>query len=109
MDPARCWPDRFGDVFDKSDDVVVRSLFNFENLRNRKSRSLPNFSSVLFRDLAQLRHRLAGAHFDLHPDLALPRIRPDLAHLWPGITVDHCTKIKATDLREKCFCDRASH
>src|SRR4029077_722236 len=106
MDPARCWPDRFGDVFEKSDDVVVRSLFDFENLRNRKSRSLANLGGVLLWDLAKLRHRLAGEHLNLQPNLELALIRPDLAHLWPGITVDHCTKIKATDLREKCFCDR---
>src|SRR6266699_6643083 len=103
MDPAGCWTHRFSNIFEKSDNVMVRSLFDFQDLRNRKPRPLPNFGSVLLWNLAELRHRLAGEHFNLQPDLELALIRPDLAHLWPGITVDHCSKIKATDLREKCF------
>src|SRR6267143_2226750 len=103
MDPARCRADRFSNVLEKSNDVMVRSLFNFEDLRNRKSRSLANLGSVLLWDLAKIRHRLAGEHLNIQPDLELALIRPDFAHLWPGITVDHCIKIKATDLCEKCF------
>src|SRR6266487_2037594 len=105
MDPARCWPDRFSNVFEKSDDIVIRSLFNFQDLRNRESRPLPNLGSVLLWDLAKIRHRLAGEHLNIQPDLKLALIRPDFAHLWPGITINHCVKIKATDVREKCFVD----
>src|SRR5438046_10051762 len=109
MDPARWRAYRLSNVFEKSDDVVVRSLFDFQNLRNRKSRSLLNFGSVLLRNLAKVRHRLTSEYFNLQPDLELALVRPDFAHLWPGITVDHCGKIKATDLCEKCFVDGVNH
>src|SRR5213593_1726424 len=107
MNPARCRADRFSHVLKKSDDVVVRSPFDFQDSGNRKSRSLPNFPSVFFWDLAQLGHLLAGEHFDLQPNLELAFVRPDFAHLWPGITVDHSGNIKASGLSEKAFvnCD----
>src|SRR5437764_120025 len=108
MDPARRRAYRLSNVFEKRDDVVVSSLFDFQNLRNRKSRSLPNFGSVVLWNLAKVRHRLTREYFNLQPDLELALVRPDLAHLWPGITVDHCIKIKATALREKCFVDHAN-
>src|SRR6266513_4849315 len=108
MDPARRRAYRLSNVFEKSDDVVVRSLFDFQNLRNRKSRSLSNFRSVLLWNLAKVCHPLTSEYFNLQPDLELPLVRPDFAHLWPGITVDHCVKIKATDLCEKCFVDHAN-
>src|SRR5437667_10230199 len=95
MYPARSWSDRFSDVFEKSDDVVVRSLLDLQNLRNRKSRALSNFRSVLLWNLAKLRHRLAGEHFNLQPNLELALVRPDFAHLRPGITIDHRAKIKS--------------
>src|SRR5438876_8120256 len=93
MDPARRRANRFSHILQKSDDVVICPLFDLKDLGNRKSRSLPNFSSVLFRDLTQLRHRLAGEHFDLQPNLELAFVRPDFAHLWPRITVNHSGKI----------------
>src|SRR5436309_13472784 len=103
MDPARRRANGLSDVLQKRDDVVVRSLFNFQDFGNRKSRSLPNFSSVLFRDLAKLSHRLAGQHFDLQPNLKLAFVRPDLAHRWPGITVNHSGNMQASGLSEKAF------
>src|SRR3954454_18208390 len=103
MNPARGWSDRFGYIFEKRDNVVVRSLFDFEDLRNREPRPFSNFSSVLFRDLAKLCHCLAGQHFDLQPNFKLALVRPDFAHLWPGITVDHAGNIKATGVTEKRF------
>jgi len=36
-------------------------------------------------------------------------VRPDFAHLWPGITIDHSGNIKAAWLREKRFVDHANH
>src|SRR6267143_2152458 len=104
MDPTRCRADRFSNVLEKSNDVMVRSLFNFEDLRNRKSRSLANLGSVLLWDLAKIRHRLAGEHLNIQPDLELALIRPDFAHLRSGITVDHFGNIKATRMRGKPFC-----
>src|SRR4029077_13022126 len=107
MYPARCRAYRLSNVFEKSDDVVVGSLFDFQNLRNRKSRSFPNFGSVVLWNLAKVRHRLTREYFNFQPDLEFALVRPDFAHLWPGITVDHRIKIKATALREKCFVDHA--
>src|SRR4030095_8602976 len=103
MNPSRSRSDRFGYIFEKSDDVVIGSLFDFEDLRDRESRSLSNLSSVLFRNLAKLCHRLAGEHFNFQPDLKLSLVRPDSAHLRPGITVDHAGKIKAGGASEKRF------
>src|SRR5207244_1330611 len=62
-----------------------------------------NFNRVLFGNLAKLRHRLAGEHLDLQPNLKLTFVRPDFAHLWPGIAIDHSGKIKAGGLGEKRF------
>src|SRR6266513_5412782 len=103
MNPARRRPDRFGYIFEKSDDVVVGSLFDFEYLRNREPRPFSNLSSVLLRNLAKLCHCLAGEHFNFQPDLKLSLVRPDFAHLRPGITVDHAGNIKATAVSEKRF------
>src|SRR4029077_17447484 len=104
MNPARRRSHRFGDIFEKSDDVVIGSLFNFEDLRNGESRPFSNPSSVLSRNLAKLCHCLAGEHFNFKPDLKLALVRPDFAHLRPGIAVDHGGNIKATALSEKRFC-----
>jgi len=39
----------------------------------------------------------------LQPNFKLALIRPDFAHLRPGITVDHAGNIKATAVSEKRF------
>src|SRR5262249_11973485 len=104
MNPARRWSHVFTDVFEKSDDVVIRALFDLKDSRDRKSRALANFGSVLFRNLAKLGHCLAGQHLDLKPDLEFALFGPDSAHLRPGIAGDHVGKIEATELREKRFC-----
>src|SRR5881227_132983 len=103
MNPARRRPHRFGYIFEKSNDVVVGSVFDFEDLRNREPRPFSNLSSVRFRNLAKLCHCLAGEHFNFQPDLKLSLVRPDFAHLRPGITVDHAGNIKATAVSEKRF------
>src|SRR5712671_5367919 len=103
MNPARCGSDRFSDIFQKRDDVVIRSLFDVEDPWNGKPGPLPNLCSILFRNLAKLCHRLAGEHFNFQPDFKLSLVRPDFAHLRPGITVDHAGNIKATAVSEKRF------
>ncbi len=103
MNPARRWAHRFSDVFEKSDNVVVGSLFDLQDFRNRKARSLSNLRSVLLRNLGKLCHRLAGEHFDLQPDFKLALVRPDFAHLRPGITINHAGSIKASGKTEKRF------
>src|SRR6476620_1421198 len=103
MNPARRRPDRFGYILEKSDNVVVSSPFDFEDLRNREPRPFSNLSSVLFRNLAKLCHCLAGEHFNFQPDFKFALVRPDFAHLRPGITVNHAGNIKATAVSEKRF------
>src|SRR5947207_2397123 len=103
MNPARCWSDRSGNVFEKSDNIVICSLFNLGNFANGETRSLANFHRILLWDLAELCHRLAGEDFNLQPNLKLSLVRPDLAHLRSGITIDHSRNIKAACLREKRF------
>src|SRR5690349_1567794 len=103
MNPAGCRTHRRRDVLEKGDDVVVRPLFDLENLRNRKARLLPNFGSVFFRNLAELGHCLASQDFNLEPDLVFPFVRPDLAHLRPGITINHAAKIKGSSKTKSCL------
>src|SRR5262245_26649874 len=82
---------------------MVGSLFDLEDLRDGEFRPLSNLSSVLFRNLAELRHCLAGEHFNFQPDLKLSLVRPDFAHLRPGITIDHARNIEGTVESEKRF------
>src|ERR1700745_87608 len=103
MNPPRRRSDRFGYIFEKSDDVVVSSLFHFEDLGDRKTRSLPYLRGILFWDLAKLGHCLTGEHFNFQPDLELALIRPDSAHLRSRITVDHAANITASRRRGKRF------
>ncbi|PYJ52484.1 MAG: hypothetical protein DME87_00005, partial [Verrucomicrobia bacterium] len=41
--------------------------------------------------------------FNFEPNLVLAFVRPNLAHFWPGITIDHYRKIKASALGGKRF------
>src|SRR5436190_9400049 len=75
MNPARRRPDRFGYIFEKSDNVVVSSLFDFEDLRNREPRPFSNLGGVLFRNLAKFRHCLAREHLNFQPDFERGRRR----------------------------------
>ena len=95
MDPARGRANVGGDVFEKSDDVVVRPLFNFGDLVDLELPFLPNDGGVFFGNQTQPRHRFAGDGFDFEPDLKFAFIRPDGAHLRSGITVNHPGNIKA--------------
>ncbi len=60
-------------------------------------------AASVFGNLAQLGHRFAGQRFDLQPDLEFALVRPKLAHLRPGITIDHPAKIKARARNGKRF------
>src|SRR5205085_12344396 len=95
MDPARGRANVGGDVFEKSDDVVVRPLFNFGDLIDLELPFLANDRGVFFRNQTQPRHRFAGDGFDFEPDLKFAFVRPDGAHLRSGITVNHPENIKA--------------
>jgi hypothetical protein len=103
VNPARRRAYRFSNVFEKSDNVMVSSLFNLQDLRDRKPRALSDFGGVFLRDLAKLSHRLAGEHFNFQPDFKFALVRPDFAHLRPRITVNHASNIKASDMTEKRF------
>ena len=50
---------------------------------------LPHGRSILARDHAHLRHRVAGMGLDLEPDAELGGGLPDLDHLGAGIAGDH--------------------
>ena len=95
MDPTRGRADIRRNVFEKSDDVMVGSLFNFGDLIDLELPFLANDRGVFFRDQTQPRHRLAGDGFDFEPDLKFAFVRPDGAHLRSGITVNHPGNIKA--------------
>src|SRR6266498_2810737 len=103
MDPARSWPNGVSHIFKKSNDVVIRPLFNLRDFRDGEPRPFPNFGRVFLRNLAKFRHCLAGKDLDLQPNLKLSFVRPNLTHLWPGIAINHCGNIKASSSREKRF------
>src|ERR1700719_2135039 len=100
MDPTRGWSDRGRDIFQERDYVMISALLDLEDFRDRKTRFLANLGSILFGNLAELGHCLASKQFDLQPDLVFTLIRPDLAHLRTGITIDHPAKIDCPAERE---------
>src|SRR4030088_1565719 len=103
MDPARRRSDRLRHIFEESDDVVIGPFLDLQNFRKKKARALSDLCRIAFGDLTELAHSFASQHLDLEPDLKFALIRPDLAHFWPGITVDHCAKIKSLLRSRKCF------
>jgi hypothetical protein len=92
MNPTRGRANGSGDIFKKGNDIVVCPLLDLENFRNRKTRPFPDFSRVLFRDLAELGHRFAREQFDLKPNLEFALVGPDIAHLRPRVTIDHAAR-----------------
>jgi len=100
MNPASRRPDRRCDIFEERDDIMIRALLDLEDFRNRKPRFLSNLVGILFGNLAELGHCFASKQFDLQPDLIFALIRPDLAHLGTGITIDHPAKIDCPAERE---------
>src|SRR6188474_2108705 len=95
MHPARGRTDRCGHVLQKGNDVMVCSLLDFRDLAAGKARALPDFNRVRLWNLTRLCHCLASEGLDLEPDLELAVFRPELAHLRPGIAVNHPPKIRA--------------
>src|SRR5438552_19124310 len=106
MNPARGWPNRIGDVFEKGDDIVVSALLDLRNFWNGETRPLSNFHRVLFWNLTELGHRLAGKQFDFQPDLEFVLVRPNVAHLRPGITIDHAPRSKRSANAESVLCGK---
>src|ERR1700730_400344 len=103
MDPPRRRSDRLRHIFKECDDVVIGPFLDLQNLGNGKERALSDFCSIAFGDLAEFGHGFASQHLDFEPDLKFALVRPDLAHFWSGITVDHCAKIKSLLRSRKCF------
>ena len=95
MNQARGRSDIRRHIFEKSDDVVVRTLFNFGNLIDLELPFFANNRGLFFRNQPQPCHRFARDGFNFEPDLEFARVRPDSAHLRPGITVNHPGNIKA--------------
>src|ERR1700694_4368640 len=103
MDPPRRRSDRLRDIFEESDDVVIGPFLDLLNFGDGKARALSDFCRVGLGNLPEFGHRLASQHLDFEPDLKFALIRPDPAHFWSGITVDHCAKIKSLLRSRKCF------
>src|SRR5215212_5104774 len=104
MNPARSRSNRGRDIFQESDYVVIGSLFDLQNFRNREASPFANFRSVFLRDLPKLGHCFTGKSFDLEPDFKLPLVRPDVSHRRAGVTVDHAANIESLPHTEKQFC-----
>ena len=101
MDPARGRANVGSHIFQKRDDVVVRSLFNLKDLLDIELPFFANNCGVFLRNQPQPCHRFAGEGFNFEPDLEFALVRPDGAHLRPGITVNHPGNIKALPKAEK--------
>ena len=57
MDPTRGRTNVGGDVFEKSDDIVVGQLFNFGDLIDLKLPFLANSRGIFLRNQTEPRHR----------------------------------------------------
>src|SRR5262249_44989189 len=83
--------DDFGQMGQKSDDVMLDLRLDFINAADVELRGIaffPDFLCSLFRDSAELRHGVRSVSFDLKPDSEFGFRRPDRGHLRTGITRD---------------------
>ena len=87
---------------------MIRPLLDLQDLGDGELRPLADLPRILLRDLAELGHRLAGERLDFEPDLEFAFVRPQLAHLWPRVAVDHARKLEAQRRGGKGFCTRKS-
>src|SRR5437588_8624909 len=89
MNPSSSWPDRWRDVFEESNDVVIGALLNLSDLRNGKPGFFSDIRRVGLRNQSQFRHAFASQRLNFEPDLELAFFRPDPTHFRPGITINH--------------------
>jgi len=94
MNPARCRSDRFSDIFQKRDDVVIS--FAFRCRGSSEWKTAPASESPQ-RPLSESGKALPSPHrraLQFPARFQTSLVRPDFAHLCPGITVDHGRKIR---------------
>ena len=88
MDEARVGPDELGQVREEGDDVVLGLALDLVDARDVElgaAALLPDRLGGLFRDDAELGHRVGGMRLDLEPDAKARLGRPDGGHLGAGI------------------------
>ncbi len=81
--------DRFSNIGEKGDDVVLCHLLQFIHPIDVKSGLLLDFSGGLRRNLSQFGEGFTDDEFNLEPGLELALFGPDPCHLRPGISWDH--------------------
>ena len=85
----------FGQMGQKSDDVMFRDGFDFIDPGNIEFNilCLPNGFGVFFWDHAQFGHGVTGMGLDLVPNAEFGFWGPDGDHIGSGVSRDHCARL----------------
>ena len=89
MNPAGRFAYMGGDLFEKRDDIVVGPLLDFTDFGNPEGALFPDGYGILLGNNAKFGHSLTGEGFDFEPDFEFPLLRPNGAHLWQAVAVNH--------------------
>jgi hypothetical protein len=89
VDEARRFTDMFGEIGQKSDDVVLRLAFDLINAGDFELALFPNGLGGIGGDDAQGDQCVHRVRFDFEPDLETGFGFPDGDHFGAGITGDH--------------------
>ncbi len=89
MNPSSCRSDVGGDVFEESDDVVLRALFDLVDFIDGEPRLGADGPASSIGIDPSLGEGLAGEHFNFEPDREFALLRPEGAHFGTGIPGNH--------------------
>ena len=76
MNPTCRLSDMGGNLFEESDDIVIRPLFNLANFGDAEGSLFPDCHGIFLGDDAQLGHSFTGERLNLKPDFKFPLLRP---------------------------------
>ena len=81
--------DMLRDIRQERDDVMMRYRLDLMDAIHLERSLRADVLGRLLRDLAELRHSVAGSHLDIQDLLPLVLDGPEMAHLRPGVTFNH--------------------
>ena len=96
VDPAALGPELLGDGVDERGGVVVGDPLDLRDaLDARRLRAGANRGDILGGDRSHLDPAVERGELDLEPACELALLRPDTAHLGPGVAGDHAASLEA--------------
>src|SRR6516165_1356911 len=104
VNPPRGRANVGGDVLKECYDVMIRALFDLENLGNRKFTPRANGLSISLGHQAEFGHRLAGEGLNLQPNREFAFLRPNSPHLRARVPWDHPEMLEGTKGLKRSFC-----